>query len=85
LGCGLAVAHAHFDLPQQGYDLVRLVSLDGYDRLPPRWILSFHLVQREPATSGSPTLRKLAPNLLVDSSLLQSCYITSVQRCVQRV
>jgi len=31
--------------------LLRFVPLDGHDRLPPRWILSLHLVQKIPVTS----------------------------------
>jgi hypothetical protein len=56
LGCGLAVADAHFDLPQQSYDLFWFLPLDDYDRLLPRWILSFHLVQKALVTSTANVL-----------------------------
>jgi hypothetical protein len=47
--------------------------LDGDDQLPPRWILSFHLVQKAPVTSRrqeNTRLKRLVAELSLEKQVL---------------
>jgi len=56
--CGLAVGNPHFNLPQQGHDLLGLIPLDGHDQLPSSVDSLIPRAQKAPVTSSSSVISR---------------------------